>query len=141
MTEQLELFKTSWAVNKGFQFINDYLNDKIPLQGKVSQGRSVNKKLEHFRVAQNLIYDLYNNGLVNRYSQFIGFFSKYDVFQPQYLKHDYDRADRVLEPIFTKIMLDAYKEQKAQDVARAKTNTYKPSAIPTLGDIHREANK
>lgn len=131
---QLELFKTSWTINEGFQYLNDYLNELIPLSGKVTQGRSVNKKLEHFRVAQNLVYDLYNNGLGNRYSQFVGFFTKYNVDNPAWLKHNYDRADKVLEPIMTKIMMEAYKEQKAQDVARSNVGY-------TLGKLHRDAKK
>ena len=57
---QLELFKNSWATNKGFEALREQLNELVPLSGKCENSRSTNKKLDKFRVAQNLIYDLVN---------------------------------------------------------------------------------
>ena len=59
-TEQSNLFKVSWALHEGYKDVSEKLDDLIPLEGAVPQGRSVNKCLEKFRVAQNLIYDLFN---------------------------------------------------------------------------------
>ena len=59
---QDDLFRISWALHEGYKDISEKLDDLIPLEGAVPQGRSVNKCLEKFRVAQNLIYDLFNNG-------------------------------------------------------------------------------
>ena len=88
------------------------LDDLIPLEGAVPQGRSVNKCLEKFRVAQNLIYDLFNNGLCNRKAHFRQFFGWAPYVRNGISDHEFNRYNLDLEPIFTKIIIDAYKEQK-----------------------------
>lgn len=113
--EQGELFYSSWAVNTGFKTISEKLSDLIPLEGRCDKSRSTNKKLEHFRVAQNLIYDLFNNGLWNRKNHFRAFFgwAPYsESHRYQWSRCDWDRFEELLEPVFTKIILDAYHEQK-----------------------------
>lgn len=42
----------------------DALNELIPLQGSVTNPVK-NRKLEQFRVAQNVVHDIFNNGLGN----------------------------------------------------------------------------
>ncbi len=111
MMEQLPLFQTSWAVNEGFKNLQEKLDALVPFQGKVPQGRSKNKKLEKFRVAQNLIYDLFNNGLMNRRSHFTQFFGISVYTRGGISQHEFDRFNLKLEPIFTKIMQEAAKEQ------------------------------
>ena len=42
---QLELFKSSWAVNNGFENLYEQLQNLVPLLGKCENPRSTNKKL------------------------------------------------------------------------------------------------
>ena len=111
MMEQLPLFQTSWAVNEGFKNLQEKLDALVPFQGKVPQGRSKNKKLEKFRVAQNLIYDLFNNGLMNRRSHFTQFFGISVYTTGGISQHEFDNFNIKLEPILTQIMQEAAKEQ------------------------------
>lgn len=108
--EQLELFPSSWALNAGFEELDRKLQILVPLTGKVPKGRSKNKCLEKYRVASNLLYDLFNNGLMNRRSHFHKFFRpvcssrRLDQRQFNYLNKEF-------EPIFTSIIQAAAKEQ------------------------------
>lgn len=61
---------TYWNHKGKYQDIIDELQALIPSEGAVESPRSKNKHLEKFRVAVNCYYDLYNNGLCNRMSQF-----------------------------------------------------------------------
>jgi len=72
--EQLDLFKKSWGVHEGFQKLQEQLDERIPLEGSVPSPRSTNKHLEKFRVASNLAYDLFNNGLMNQRKEFASIF-------------------------------------------------------------------
>ena len=113
--EQGELFGISWGINEGFKRLSEKLDDLIPFEGKVPFGRSKNKKLEKFRVAQNLAYDLFNNGLINRKSHFRQFFGWTPPSQTrhyQYSRHDWKRFEESLEPVLTTIIQEAALEQK-----------------------------
>ncbi len=107
---QENLFKSSWATNIGFEKLRDELNDLLPAQGRCEGARSHSKALEKFRVAQNLIYDLFNNGLMNRKNHFRQFFGwapmGYDISSDQF-----KRYERMLEPVMTQIMQEAAIEQ------------------------------
>lgn len=60
---------TYWN-NKGkYQDLAEGVQALIPDQGPVPNARK-NPKLERFRKAANCYYDLYNNGLCNRASEF-----------------------------------------------------------------------
>ena len=114
-TEQSNLFNVSWALHEGYKDISEKLDDLIPLEGAVPQGRSVNKCLEKFRVAQNLIYDLFNNGMCNRRSHFKQFFGWTPPTQTrhyQYSRHDWKRFEEKLEPVLSIIIQEAALEQK-----------------------------
>jgi len=113
---QLPLFKSSWATNEGFENLRDKLNELIPLQGAVDFPRSKNKMLEKFRVAQNLIYDLFNNGLCNRRSHFVQFFDMPVYTRGGINQYQFANLEVELEPIFTEIMQNAFIEQKNQGV-------------------------
>ena len=108
---QEQLFKTSWAVNSGFETLREQLNELLPLSGRCDNPRSTNKKLDRFRTAQNLIYDLFNNGLCNRKAHFRQFFGwapiGFDFHRTQW-----ERFEELLEPEFTQIMQEAATEQK-----------------------------
>jgi len=108
---QLNLFKSSWAVNEGFSCLYDKLSALVPFEGKIPHGRSKNKCLERFRVASNLLYDLFNNGLMNRRSHFHQFFKVSVYCRGGIGQTQFQRLDEELEPVLTKIMQDAAREQ------------------------------
>jgi len=111
---QFELFQPSWGVNPGFKNLADKLNELLPLQGKVQFSRSKNKNLELFRKAQNAVYDLFNNGLCNRRSEFVSLFG----FSPSSSKYwtnvSLNDLENTVEKRFTRIILSAAKEQGVQ---------------------------
>jgi hypothetical protein len=109
--DQLNLFKSSWAVNEGFSCLYDELIALVPFDGKIPQGRSKNKYLERFRVASNLLYDLFNNGLMNRRSHFHQFFKVSVYCRGGIGDTQFRRLDEKLEPVLTQIMQDAAREQ------------------------------
>ena len=108
---QEQLFKSSWAVNQGFEALREQLNELIPLSGKCEKSRSTNKKLDRFRTAQNLIYDLFNNGLCNRKAHFRQFFG-WAPYGFDFHRNQWERFEEALEPEFTQIMQEAAAEQK-----------------------------
>ena len=109
---QIELFKNSWGINEGFKDLQEKLDTLIPMMGKVEFSRSKNKKLEKFRVAQNLIYDLFNNGLINRASHFRQFFGfSAPIRSCGYTQLQFKNYSEQLEPILTDIMQEAAIEQ------------------------------
>ena len=112
---QGNLFNSSWATNTGFEKLRDELNDLLPCEGRCEGARSHSKALEKFRVAQNLIYDLFNNGLMNRknhFRQFFGWAPLSENHRYQWSRHDWDRFEEMLEPVFTSIIQNAASEQR-----------------------------
>ena len=93
--DQLNLFKSSWAVNEGFSCLYDELIALVPFDGKIPQGRSKNKYLERFRVASNLLYDLFNNGLMNRLSHS-------HLYSSGLCRFYRNKKDRIILPSFLK---------------------------------------
>ena len=109
---QYELFQSNWAVNPGFEELREKLNDLVPLQGRCEFSQSKNKHLDRFRRAQNLLYDLFNNGLGNRRQEFRKFFGYAPISPRGYVsKVRWEQIELEFEPIFTKIMQDAAREQ------------------------------
>ena len=114
---QYELFQSNWAVNPGFEELREKLDDLVPLQGACEFPQSKNKHLDRFRRAQNLLYDLFNNGLCNRKREFKNFFGYVPVpDQRSMSRHGlssvrWKQIEAEFEPIFTKIIQDAAREQ------------------------------
>ena len=112
---QADLFKSEWGVNPGFKHLVDQLNEMLPVMGSVEKPRSTNKNLEKFRKAQNVIYDLFNNGLCNRRTEYRNMFGSVPL--PGIRHQDYIGAIRwsqiedEVEANFTPIVLKAAKEQ------------------------------
>ena len=44
----------------------ELLNERIPLSGPCEKRYTKNKRLDRFRRAQNVVHDIFNNGLMNR---------------------------------------------------------------------------
>jgi len=88
MQEQLELFTSEWGVRNDVKHLIDPLNDLLPAMGMVKNANK-NKWLEKFRKAQNVSYDIFNNGLMNRGRELkvLGI-KKYDLALPEYYGRD-----------------------------------------------------
>jgi hypothetical protein len=97
----------------------DALNDLIPMDGPCVNPVK-NRKLDQFRKAQNVVYDIFNNGLINRGKSLkcMGL-QKHDLDLP-WSRHNYnypgnwDQIEEVLTPIFKQKIYDACKEQGIQ---------------------------
>ena len=105
MDSIIELETDGWGIRKDLLEVTDQLFDSpnFPQSGPCKHPRSTNKFLEKFRVAMNLRHDLFNNGLHNRKKHFRSFFG-FTLYNLEY-------ADEVMEPLFTKIIRKAAKEQ------------------------------
>lgn len=95
----------------------DKLNEMIPLSGPCEKKYTKNKKLDRFRRAQNVIHDIFNNGLCNRgkelkmfKSPMGGALTTYELGIAQY-NTDWVRIERLLEPQYREIVMDAVLEQ------------------------------
>ncbi len=114
---QYELFSNSWAVNSGFEDLKEKLNHYIPIMGACEFPQSKNKHLDRFRRAQNLLHDLFNNGLNNRKKEFKNFFGYVPIPDQRSMNRyglssvRWKQIEAEFEPIFTKIMQDAAREQ------------------------------
>ena len=103
--------------NNNLESVVDALNELVPFQGSV---KNINKNrcLERFRTAQNVVHDIFNNGLGNRGKQLkvlklkmwelpLDYWRGGELIQPA----NWTRIQEIVEPKMEKIILDAAKEQ------------------------------
>lgn len=103
--------------NDNLETVVDALNDMLPAMGSV---KNINKNrcLERFRTAQNVVHDIFNNGLMNRGKQLkvlklkiwelpLDYWRGGQLIQPA----NWTRIKEIVEPKMEKIILDAAKEQ------------------------------
>ena len=103
--------------NDNLETVVDALNDMLPAMGSV---KNINKNrcLERFRTAQNVVHDIFNNGLTNRGKQLkvlklkiwelpLDYWRGGQLIQPA----NWTRIEEIVEPKMEKIILDAAKEQ------------------------------
>ena len=103
--------------NDNLETVVDALNDMLPAMGSV---KNINKNrcLERFRTAQNVVHDIFNNGLMNRGKQLkvlklkiwelpLDYWRGGELIQPA----NWTRIKEIVEPKMEKIILDAAKEQ------------------------------
>ena len=110
MQEQMELFTSEWGVRNDVKHLVDPLNDLLPAMGMVKNANK-NKWLEKFRKAQNVSYDIFNNGLCNRKAHFRRFFG-WAPLGFDFHRSQWERFEEELEPTFTQIMQEAAAEQR-----------------------------
>ncbi len=103
--------------NENLKTVVDALNELIPFQGS-GENSNKNRGLERFRTAQNVVHDIFNNGLGNRGKQLkVLKLKKYDLPLPEYYgtngyyPGNWDRVKEIVEPAMEKVILDAAKEQ------------------------------
>ena len=107
----------SWGCTEVTKELAVKLTELIPLQGSVENPRK-NRHLEKFRKAQNVVYDVFNNGLCNRGSEInrvLGVKAR-DLNLPKYTYGNYhagnwDQVEELVEEKFTPIVMNAAKEQ------------------------------
>ena len=103
--------------NENLKTVVDALDELIPAYGSV---KNINKNrcLERFRTAQNVVHDIFNNGLMNRGKQLkvlklkiwelpLDYYRGGELIQPA----NWTRIQEIVEPKMEKIILDAAKEQ------------------------------
>ena len=101
----------NWGIHKSFQEMYDALWEKIPAMGEI-KGKN-NKKLEKYRKASMVIYDIFNNGLMNRGNQLrvLGL-KKDDLSLPnEYCEPNWDYNEEIIWEAFRPIIIDATVEQ------------------------------
>lgn len=113
---------TYWFKKGKHSDLHDKLHKLIPDYGEVANA-DANPALEEFRVACNLYYDLYNNGLCNLYKEFAEVFG----FEGPYAEADGEDGEdgpyhdpdwytkehiRWVEGIMNRLILKAAKEQE-----------------------------
>ena len=96
--------------------IIEKLNDRVPFQGPCELKNTKKRRLDRFRRAQNVIHDIFNNGLGNlgRQAQMFGI-PRWQLPYPGQKGTDWDRVEDTLAPIFREIVMDAVLEQFGQD--------------------------
>ena len=103
--------------NENLKTVVDALDELIPAYGSV---KNINKNrcLERFRTAQNVVHDIFNNGLMNKGKQLkvlklkiwelpLDYWRGGQLIQPA----NWTRIKEIVEPKMEKIILDAAKEQ------------------------------
>mgnify|MGYP003114157701 CR=1 FL=1 len=121
MEKKIEEKEIVWGIHKDYKAMNDALWEaKIPLEGECKGAN--NKALEKYRKAVNVIYDLFNNGLMNRGRQLrvLGLtcadlsFDSYigDYYSPA----NWDINNKRIWEAFKPILLEAVAEQFKNEV-------------------------
>ena len=119
MEKQLEMF-INWGCTPFTEHLAGELNslEIFPDQGEVVDKKN-NPALEKFRKAQNVAYDIFNNGLGNKARQCKGAlgFCKRDLPLDEWRGGQliwparWDRIEEMVEEAFTPIVIAAAKEQ------------------------------
>ena len=93
------------------------LNDRVPFHGPCELKYTKNKRLDRFRRAQNVIHDIFNNGLANlgREAKMFGI-PRYEFPYPGQKNTDWNGIEDKLAPLFREIVMDAVLEQFGKDV-------------------------
>ena len=103
--------------NENLESVVNKLNDMLPAWGSVTNINK-NRCLERFRTAQNVVHDIFNNGLMNRGKQLkvlklkiwelpLDYYRGGELIQPA----NWTRIQEIVEPQMEKVILDAAKEQ------------------------------
>ena len=96
--------------------IIDQLQDLVPFEGACESPRSKNKALDKYRRATNCVYDFFNNGLMNRRSQFVKMFGDAPYIESfrVFSSVSWEQWEDFIAPKYKAIILDAAKEQGIQ---------------------------
>ncbi len=110
-----------WGCTPETRELSDKLSnlDNFPSVGEVSNKKN-NPSLEKFRKAQNVVYDIFNNGLGNRGRELrvLGL-KKHELALEEWCRYsgrtiresNWDQINEIVEGAFTPIVMDASREQ------------------------------
>jgi hypothetical protein len=117
--------------NENLTSVVEALNDLIPMEGSVTNPVK-NRKLEQYRVAQNVTYDIFNNGLGNKGRSLKALGLKmYDLPLDYYRggeciqRANWTRIKEIVEPIMEKKIMLAAVEQGIEMELVPNANTGK----------------
>lgn len=99
--------------------IIDQLNERVPFSGPCEKKYTKNKKLDRFRRAQNVVHDIFNNGLINRGRELRVLDKNLRTCDLPIHASNEDKWDIVENRIthqFREIVMDAVLEQFGKDV-------------------------
>ena len=107
--------KIEWGCTPTTNRLRNKLSEleAFPATGECELKYTKNKALERFRRAQNVVYDIFNNGLMNRGKQLkiLGLKKHRMPLPDQYGLGNWDRIEEMVEEKFTPIIFEAAKEQ------------------------------
>ena len=126
----------SMFICSNLQSVYEKLDELVPFDGPVVNVNK-NKKLEKFRKATNVVYDIFNNGLGNKGKSLkvLGL-KKYELPLEEYrggellMRANWERITEIVTPIYEKILLEAVKEQGIQCELIPNTSTGKLDLVP-----------
>lgn len=117
--------------NENLTSVVEALNDLIPMEGSVTNPVK-NRKLEQYRVAQNVTYDIFNNGLGNKGRSLKALGLKmYDLPLEEWrggeciMRANWTRIKEIVEPIMEKKIMLAAVEQGIEMELVPNANTGK----------------
>ncbi len=96
------------------EVIIEKLNDMVPLTGPCEKRFTKNKALDRFRRAQNVVHDIFNNGLMNRGRELRVIDKNLRTIDLPIFASNKDKWDIVEDRIsnqYRKIVMDAVLEQ------------------------------
>lgn len=94
------------------EIIIDKLQELVPMSGPCEKRYTKNKALDRFRRANNVIHDIFNNGLMNRGRELKVLNLRVRDLPIWASNSDkWDIIERRIEPVYRKIVMDAVLEQ------------------------------
>lgn len=95
------------------EIIIDKLQELVPMKGPCEKRYTKNKSLDRFRRANNVIHDIFNNGLMNRGKELRVLNITKNALGLSYNmdSKDWDNVEKRIEPVYREIVMDAVLEQ------------------------------
>ena len=94
------------------EIVIDKLQELVPMKGECEKRYTKNKALDRFRRANNVIHDIFNNGLMNRGRE-LKVLNLRVCDLPIWASNSdkWDIIERRIEPVYREIVMDAVLEQ------------------------------
>ena len=114
---------SEWGVNHKLKTAYSKVMKKVPGVGEVENKKN-NPKLEKLRKASKNGYDLFNNGFMSAQFRRLFKVSAYDFPQDinRWRDSDWDEIEQVMEPVISKLIIEAYIEQFSSTELIAEMN-------------------
>lgn len=95
------------------EIVIDKLQELVPMKGACEKRYTKNKALDRFRRANNVIHDIFNNGLMNRGKELkVLNITKHTLGLSYNMdSKDWDNVEKRIAPIYREIVMDAVLEQ------------------------------